>query len=117
MYPALNDLNKEHFNFTDALSFHEANILTNTLLQLKQQGVVAYPIHDCVMVKEKHQSIAVKTFRSEFSKYVATYQSTNNLSYLTIKIAVSVESKTKSKVRMQGRYLLDQCATGMRNTL
>ena len=54
---------------------------------------------------------------NEFSKYVATYQSTNNLSYLTIKIAVSVESKTKSKVRMQGRYLLDQCATGMRNTL
>jgi len=117
MYPALNDLNKEHLNFTNALSFHEANILTNTLLQLKQQDVVAYPIHDCVMVKEKHQSIAVKTFRSEFSKYVSTYQSYNNLSYVTIKIAVSVESKTKSKVRMQGRYLLDQCATGMRNTM
>ena len=117
MYPALNDLNKEHLNFTNALSFHEANILTNTLLQLKQQGVVAYPIHDCVMVKEKHQSIAVKTFRSEFSKYVSAYQSDNNLSYLTIKMAVSVESKTKSKVRMQGRYLLDQCATGMRNTM
>ena len=117
MYPALNDLNKKHMNFTDALSFHEANILTNTLLQLKKQGVVAYPIHDCVMVKEKHQSIAVKTFRSEFSKYVSTYQSDNNLSYVTIKIAVSVESKTKPKVRMQGRYLLDQCATGMRNTM
>ena len=51
------------------------------------------------------------------SKYVSTYQSDNNLSYVTIKIAVSVESKTKSKVRMQGRYLLDQCATGMRNTM
>lgn len=117
MYPALNDLNKKHMNFTDALSFHEANILTNTLLQLKQQGVVAYPIHDCVMVKEKHKDIAVKTFRAEFSKYVATYQSKNNLSYLTIKMAVSVESKTNSKVRMQGRYLLDQCATGMRNAI
>ena len=79
-----NILNKKHINFTDALSFHEANILTNTLLQLKQQGVVAYPIHDCVLVKEKHQSIAVKTFRAEFSKYVATYQSKNNLSYLTL---------------------------------
>ena len=117
MYPALNDLNKKHMNFTDALSFHEANILTNTLLQLKKQGVVAYPIHDCVMVKEKHQSIAVKTFRSEFSKYVSTYQSDNNLSYVTIKIAVSVESKTKSKVRMQGRYLLEECATKVRNAI
>ena len=117
MYPALNDLNKKHINFTDALSFHEANILTNTLLQLKQQGVVAYPIHDCVLVKDKDQSIAVKTFRAEFSKYVSAYQSRNNLSYLTIKLAVSVESKTKSKVRLQGRYLLDQCATGMRNAM
>ena len=117
MYPALNDLNKEYFNFTDALSFHEANILTNTLLQLKQQGVVAYPIHDCVLVKEKHQSIAVKTFRAEFSKYVSTYQSKNNLSYLTIKIPVSIESKTKSKVRLEGRYILEECATGMRNSI
>jgi len=117
MYPALNDLNKKHMNFTDALSFHEANILTNTLLQLKQQGVVAYPIHDCVMVKEKHKDIAVKTFRAEFSKYVSAYQSNNNLSYLTIKLAVSVESKTKSKVRLQGRYLLEECATKVRNAI
>ena len=117
MYPALNDLNKKNMNFTDALSFHEANILTNTLLQLKQQGVVAYPIHDCVMVKEKHQSMAVKTFRAEFSKYVAAYQSKNNLSYLTIKLAVSVESKAKSKVRLQGRYLLEECATKVRNAI
>ena len=117
MYPALNDLNKEYFNFVDALSFHEANILTNTLLQLKHQGVVAYPIHDCVLVKEKHQSIAVKTFRAEFSKYVSTYQSINNLSYLTIKIPVSIESKTKSKVRLEGRYILEECATGMRNNI
>ena len=117
MYPALKELNKEHMNFTDALSFHEANILTNTLLQLKQQGVVAYPIHDCVMVKEKHQSIAVKTFRAEFSKYVSAYQNKNNLSYLTIKLAVSVESKTKSKVRLQGRYLLEECATKVRDAI
>ena len=117
MYPALNDLNKKHMHFTDALSFHEANILTNTLLQLKKQGVVAYPIHDCVLVKEKHQSIAVKTFRAEFSKYVSAYQSKNNLSYLTIKLAVSVESKTKPKVRMQGRYLLEECATKVRDAI
>ena len=117
MYPALNDLNKEYFNFVDALSFHEANILTNTLIELIGQGVVAYPIHDCVLVKEKQQSIAVKTFRAEFSKYVATYQSKNNLPQLNLKVAVSVESKANSKVRMQGRYLLDQCATGMRNAI
>ncbi len=117
MYPALNDLNKEYFNFIDALSFHEANILTNTLVELKGQGVVAYPIHDCVLVKEKQQSIAVKTFRAEFSKYVATYQSKKNLPQLNLKVAVSVESKTKSKVRMQGRYLLEQCSTGMRNAI
>ena len=117
MYPALKDLNKKHFNFIDALSFHEANILTNTLIGLIGQGVVAYPIHDCVLVKEKQQSIAVKTFRAEFSKYVATYQSKNNLPQLNLKVAVSVESKAKSKVRMQGRYLLEQCSTGMRNAI
>ena len=117
MYPALNDLNKEYFNFTDALSFHEANILTNTLIELKGQGVVAYPIHDCVLVKEKDQPIAVKTFRAEFSKYVSAYQRKNNLSYLTIKVPVSIESRTKSKVRLEGRYILEECATGMRNSI
>ena len=117
MYPALNDLNKKHFNFIDALSFHEANILTNTLIELIGQGVVAYPIHDCVLVKEKQQSIAVKTFRAEFSKYVATYQGKKNLPQLNLKVAVSVESKANSKVRMQGRYLLEQCSTGMRNAI
>ena len=70
-----------------------------------------------MLVKEKQQSIAVKTFRAEFSKYVATYQGKKNLPQLNLKVAVGVESKANSKVRMQGRYLLDQCATGMRNAI
>ena len=51
-YPALECLDNKRFNFPNDLSFHEFNILTQTLLSLKEQGVVAYPVHDCVIVKQ-----------------------------------------------------------------
>ena len=92
-------------NFVCALSFHEAEILTQTLLQLKDSGVAAYPIHDCVLVKEEHQTLAVETLRRVYTGYIYSYQKRNNLQYLNIELAVSIESKTCPKVRLQGKYL------------
>jgi len=105
MYPCLKQLNKKRMNFVNALSFHEAEILTQTLLQLKDSGVAAYPIHDCVLVKEEHQTLAVETLRSVYTGYIYSYQKRNNLPYLNIELAVSIESKTSPKERLQGRYL------------
>ena len=105
MYPCLKHLNKERMNFANALSFHEAEILTTVLLQLKLLGVAAYPIHDCVLVKEEHQTLAVETLRRVFTDYIYSYQKRNKLPYLNINLAVSIESNTSSKVRLFGSYL------------
>ena len=105
MYPCLKQLNKKRMNFVNALSFHEAEIITQTLLQLKDSGVSAYPIHDCVLVKEQDQTLAVETLRRVFTDYIYSYQKRNKLPSLNIELAVSIESKTKPKVRLLGRRL------------
>ena len=93
-YPALECLDNKRFNFPNDLSFHESNILTQTLLSLKQQGVVAYPVHDCVIVKQGREDDAVDTFRRVFKEYVKT----------DFDIALSVESNPSNKVRIEGRH-------------
>ena len=93
-YPALECLDNKRFNFPNDLSFHESNILTQTLLSLKEQGVVAYPVHDCVIVKQGREDDAVDTFRRVFKEYV-------NVDF---DIALSVESDPSNKVRIEGRH-------------
>ena len=93
-YPALECLDNKRFNFPNDLSFHESNILTQTLLSLKEQGVVAYPVHDCVIVKQGREDDAVDTFRRVFKEYV-------NVDF---DIALSVESNPSNKVRIAGRH-------------
>ena len=93
-YPALECLDNKRFNFPNDLSFHESNILTQTLLSLKEQGVVAYPVHDCVIVKQGREDDAVDTFRRVFKEYVKT----------DFDIALSVESNPSNKVRIEGRH-------------
>ena len=93
-YPALECLDNKRFNFPNDLSFHESNILTQTLLSLKEQGVVAYPVHDCVIVKQGREDDAVDTFRRVFKEYV-------NVDF---DIALSVESNPSNKVRIEGRH-------------
>lgn len=105
MYPCLKQLNKKRMNFVNALSFHEAEILMQTLLQLKDSGVAAFPIHDCVLLKEEHQTLAVETLRKVYTGIIYSYQKRTRLPYLNIELAFSIESKTSSKVRLQGKYL------------
>ena len=93
-YPALECLDNKRFNFPNDLSYHESNILTQTLLSLKEQGVVAYPVHDCVIVKQGREDDAVDTFRRVFKEYV-------NVDF---DIALSVESNPSNKVRIEGRH-------------
>ena len=53
------------------MSYHEAEILTRTLLDLKAMGVVAYGVYDCVVVKQSVRDAAVKTYRETVRSYVA----------------------------------------------
>ena len=56
--------------------------------------MVAYPVHDCVIVKQGREDDAVDTFRRVFKEYVKT----------DFDIALSVESNPSNKVRIEGRH-------------
>ena len=101
-YPALKCLDKESFNFTNSLSYHEANILTQTLLSLKQVGVVAYPLHDCVIVRMGDEFEAVETLKKVFKDYVSLFQKCNKLPELYLDLALTIKFDPSEQVRIQG---------------
>jgi hypothetical protein len=101
-YPALKCLDKERLNFTNDLSYHEANILTETLLSLKQTGVVAYPVHDCVVVRVGDEFEAVETYKKVFKNYVSSFQKRNKLPELYLDIASTIKFDPSNKVIIQG---------------
>ena len=101
-YPALKCLDQERFNFTNDLSFHEASILTETLLSLKQIGVVAYPAHDCLIVRMGDEFDAVETFKKVFKDYVSLFQKLNKLPELYLDIALTIKFDPSEQVRIQG---------------
>jgi len=105
IFPALKELNKKRrLDFSGFLSFHEAEIMSQTLFKLKQEGIVAYPIHDCWIVKRRDVDDAVATIRDAVNEYVTTYQKANKLSVSNISVALSIESKNIPKLRLSGSY-------------
>ena len=99
-YPALKCLDNERINFANDLSFHEANVLTKTLLNLKKMGIVAYPVHDCVIVRLGDEFDAVETFKRVFKDYVSTFHDHN----IEIDIALSVQFDPSNTVGIQGSF-------------
>ena len=99
-YPALKCLDKENLNFANDLSYHEANILTKTLLSLKQMGIVAYPVHDCVIVRLGDEFDAMETFKRVFKDYISSFQKHN----AELDIALTIEFDAYNKVPIQGSF-------------
>ena len=104
VFPALSRLDKKYYNGTGFLSYHEAEILTQTLLKLKSLGVVAYGVHDCIIVKQSDQDVAVKTYRSVIHDYALAHQKRNKLPELKLEACVSIEQSDKEDVVLEGRY-------------
>ena len=102
VFPALRQLSKRNdFNF---VSYHEAEILTLTLLKLKELGVPAYGVHDCVVVKQSDKHTAVETYRSVTRDYVVKHQKANNHPILNIEVSLTIEELNKDKVKLAGFY-------------
>ncbi|MDA9899315.1 hypothetical protein N9D97_01375 [Planktomarina temperata] len=102
VFPALRQLSKRNdFNF---VSFHEAEILTLTLLRLKALGIPAYGVHDCVVVKQSDKHTAVETYRSVIRDYVIKHQKANNHPNLNIEVSLTIEELNKDKVKLTGFY-------------
>jgi hypothetical protein len=104
-YPALLMLNKKDMNFIAALSFHEATIITQTMLRLKDMGVAAYSVHDGLIVKQSNADTTVSTLREVYDEYVTAHQVKHRLTKLGISVPVSVEGIHVSKHRHAGGYV------------
>ena len=105
VFPALKQLDTSYLNSTGFLSYHEAEILTLTLLKLKTLGVVAYGIHDCVVVKQQDKDVAVETYREIIRNYVIKYQRDNKHPHLNIKVSITIEQSGLDKVKLAGCYI------------
>jgi len=102
VFPALRHLSKRNdFNF---VSYHEAEILTLTLLRLKALGIPAYGVHDCVVVKQSDKHTAVETYRNVIRDYVVKHQKANNHPSLNIEVSLTIEELNKDKVKLNGCY-------------
>ena len=104
VFPALTQLDAKYHNATGFLSFHESEILTQTLLKLKAQGVVGYGVHDCVIVKCRDKEQPVETYRSVIRDYVIKHQSKHKHPHLNIDVSLTIEEEGKDKVRLFGSY-------------
>lgn len=104
-YPALLMLNKKDMNFIAALSFHEATIITQTMLRLKDMGVAAYSMHDGLIVKQSNADITISTLREVYDEHVTTHQVKHGLTKLRMSVPLSVEGRHVSKRKHAGGYV------------
>ena len=104
VFPALKHLDNKYNNTTGFLSYHESEILTLTLLRLKELGVPAYGVHDCVVVKQSDKHMAVETYRSVIRDYVVRHQKANNHPNLNIEVSLTIEELNKDKAKLAGCY-------------
>ena len=104
-YPALLMLNKKDMNFIAGLSFHEATIITQTMLRLKDIGVAAYSMHDGLIVKQSYADTTVSTLREVYDDYVTAHQVKHRLTKLGISVPLSIEGINVAKHRHAGGYV------------
>ena len=98
--PALYSLDADYMNGSGYVSYHEAQIMMLTLHQLKSMGIPAYPIHDCLLVKEKDVETATNAYRETIRSYVKEYGKGG----IDITVPVSIERNDEDKQRIVGYY-------------
>lgn len=104
--PALEMLDKACMNASGFLSYHEANILTQTLLSLKKQTIPVYGVHDCLIVRVSDKKAAVQTYRKIIQEYASKVPPDLNAEPLHSSVGLSVQSQMNGKVRLNSTYNL-----------
>ena len=104
VFPALKKLDTTDLNTTGFLSYHESEILTLTLFKLKALSVVAYGVHDCVIVKQSDKDVAVEMYRDIIRNYCLKHQRGNSYPSLGINVAITIAEKHTDKVKLEGCY-------------
>jgi hypothetical protein len=80
------------------LSYHESEIMMLTLESLMEQGIPAYPVHDCLMVKVSDVKQSAYVFRDIIREYCKT------LSGLEVLVPLSVESSVGGLTELNMSY-------------
>ena len=96
--PALKKLDKEYINGANFLSYHESQIMMRTLEECLSRNLPAYPVHDCLIVKESDVEKGAEAYGDACAAYLEA------LGVDPIKIGFTIEVDGKSK-RTQGSFL------------
>jgi hypothetical protein len=81
------------------LAYHESEIMMRTLEKLRESwDVPAYPVHDCLLVKEDDQNIGYIAFTDTISDYCQA------LSGVPLTVPISIEQKDGTKRVVRGSY-------------
>jgi hypothetical protein len=75
-----------YMNGAGFLSYHESEIMMLTLERLVDQGIPAYPVHDCLLVKVSDVEQAAYVFRDTIREYCL------KLSGLEVLVPLSIEA-------------------------
>ncbi|MDE4145241.1 hypothetical protein PXK17_11450 [Phaeobacter gallaeciensis] len=104
--PALQHLDREYLNGAGFITFHESQIVLKTIQELHSQGVPAYPMHDCLILREVDQELGLDIFRQVANRYIQDHCKANNRpEVINVMVACSLESDAQGKERVKGYYL------------
>jgi hypothetical protein len=113
--PALNALEPRYdskgrldgyINGPGFLSYHESEITLETLEALMDQGIPAYPVHDCLIVKGSDATIAAEVFRQTIHDYCKRLSGIEVMVPLSVTAADYQQHDTlPSETDLKGRYL------------
>ena len=98
--PALKSLSKQGGLDTHFLSYHEANIMYETLINLKRCNIVAYPVHDCLIVQEEHAMAAANEYHSAINDYCKA----NFDMPFSVLVPLTIEGINIEKEVLSGKY-------------
>lgn len=55
------------------LMFRESEVIVKSLLSLKEKGIAAYPVHDCLLCAKDDEETVIKTLQGEMMKSLGAY--------------------------------------------
>ncbi|WP_416915389.1 MAG: hypothetical protein ACMUJJ_15685 [Roseicyclus sp.] len=85
------------------LMYHESEIMMHTLERLRDDhDVPAYPVHDCLLVKEKDWEVGLTTFSQTISNYCVETSGT------PVIVPIKREKRDGTKKTFRGYYDLDK---------
>ena len=101
--PALKQLKKNYYNGAGFLSYHESEIMRHTLSKLMDMDITAYPMHDCIIVKNFKKHLAIDAYRTILNHYVKDVSKSIFGNEIDIIVPITIEN-SKGNVRLEGYY-------------